>query len=85
MLKRLTNDNGEVTGAIVMKGNKEIVKRHSSSLIPILSVDEYDNAPRKSCNNKHIKTNNDRKILPKRKAAEKSREKILNMRRDGNI
>ena len=35
----LTNANGEVTGAEVLKGsNREIVKRHSSTIIPLLSV-----------------------------------------------
>ena len=35
--KTLTNDIGEVTGAIVMKGKtRELVKRHSSTLIPML-------------------------------------------------
>ena len=36
------DDNDEITGATVMKGsNREVVKRHSSTLIPLL---QYNNA-----------------------------------------
>ena len=36
----VTNDSGEVTGALLLKGkSREIVKRHSSSLIKLLSPD----------------------------------------------
>jgi len=36
-----TNVNGEITGATVMKGGtREVVKRHSSTLIPLLSSDD---------------------------------------------
>ena len=41
-----TNINNEVTGAILQKGNKETVKRHATSLIPILQGNcksPYDN------------------------------------------
>ena len=34
----MTNENGEVTGATVLKGRtREITKRHASTLIPILT------------------------------------------------
>ena len=36
-----TNINGEVTGAIVLKGKtKEVLKRHSSTIFPLLTFNE---------------------------------------------
>ena len=35
-----TNINDEVTGAVLQKGNREIVKRHATSLIPILQAED---------------------------------------------
>ena len=47
MKKTVTNDNGEVTGAIVMKGKtRELVKRHSSTIIPVLRDSHYENEVR---------------------------------------
>ena len=35
----VVNSQGEITGATIMKGsNREIVKRHSSTIIPLLTV-----------------------------------------------
>lgn len=44
IVKEVTiNDLGEVTGATLRKGSTgEIVKRHSSTIIPLLQYDEYD-------------------------------------------
>lgn len=36
------NNMQEVTGATVIKGNRAVVQMHAESLIPLLSVDEYD-------------------------------------------
>ena len=90
------NSLDEVTGATVKKGNKELVKRHSSSLIPLLSVKECLNTLDGSLDT-HIQPNNDeisdthskptngKQIPPKRKAALKSRENTLKLIRDNNI
>ena len=41
-----TNDLGEVTGATVLKGSsRELVKRHSSTIIPLLTSDEDLKSP----------------------------------------
>ena len=39
----LLNDIGEVTGVTMMKGNREIIKRHSTCVIPFLRCSEYLN------------------------------------------
>lgn len=42
----ITNDSGEVTGAVIVKGaNQEIVKRHATSVIPLLSCDDVTTDP----------------------------------------
>ena len=68
----VTNDIGEVTGALVMKGrSREIVKRHSSTIIPMLQVDSKDNGS--------VSQNSNPEVIvpsrPMRKAAKTSREK----------
>ena len=41
--KIIVNDLGEVTNVVAMKGkNKELVKRHSSTVIPLLKLDQDD-------------------------------------------
>ena len=39
----VVNDIGEVTGATVIKGNREVIKRHASRIIPLLRLSEVDN------------------------------------------
>ena len=73
-----TNINGEITGATIMKGGtREVVKRHSSTLIPLLSSDEPLNEvvevhppsiPYESAEGS--------RKLPQRKAASKCRSKL---------
>ena len=46
MTELTKNINDEVTGATLLKGNGEKVKRHTTSLIPILSLKE-DMSPKK--------------------------------------
>ena len=68
------NSNNEVTGATLRKGkSREIVKRHSSTIIPYLSVNTDF-----SLNNAAAKTSNEvssSRKQPKRVAAEISRKK----------
>ena len=46
IVKKLqVNSSNETTGATILKGNKEIVDRHVSSIIPLLSVNEYNSDP----------------------------------------
>ena len=92
IVKRVTtNINNEVTGAVLQKGNKEIVKRHATSLIPILqsnckplSVDTSDDKEnsstsetvhQKSLSDKDSPTNNSKRRKRRRKAAIESRRK----------
>ena len=84
----LVNDNGEVTGATILKGRtKEITKRHSSKLIPLLS---NKNVPSKDNSSNHRVLSKVNKVVedgsisihqnkwvaskPKRKAAQRSRK-----------
>ena len=78
------NSINEVTGALILKGNRERVKRHCSSLIPLLSVTEYnpsvpeaDNTPK--INNGVLQKSN------KRLAAIDSQNKTRNMIMDGSV
>ena len=73
----VVNNNGEVTGALVLKGRtRECVKRHASSLIPMLQVgnEDIDSESQESTINKTpiIKR-------PTRKAAEVSRQQTKDM------
>ncbi|XP_066958828.1 uncharacterized protein [Macrobrachium rosenbergii] len=75
-----TNVNGEVTGALVFKGKtKELVKRHSSTLIPLLMVNELSEHSKRAlklnvaCPADHAVTKNG--VRPKRKAALLSEER----------
>ena len=38
------NDLGESTGALLVKSNRERVKRHASSIVPLLKLSEYTNS-----------------------------------------
>ena len=61
---------GEVTGALILKGNsKELVKRHASVIIPLFSV-SCDNLPNTDCQNQDKAMDDDQvKARPKRNAA----------------
>ena len=66
------NINNEVTGATVMKGNKERVKRHVNSLIPLLSSKELVvNTSNENSTQRKAETS----IKQQRKAAVRSQEK----------
>ena len=68
----VTNDNGEVTGALVLKGKtREIIKRHSSTLIPLLRVSDGETMKSENNTLKGSVT----LTRPSRKAANISREK----------
>ena len=68
-----TNVNDEVTGATVIKGKtKEAVKRHISTLIPLLRRDEYSSftdTPVISTGDYNVKAMGSAESRPKRKAA----------------
>ena len=36
------NDLGETTGAVLVKGNRERVKRHATSIVPLLKASEFN-------------------------------------------
>ena len=76
----VTNSNGEVTGAILRKGkSREIVKRHSSNIIPYLSVNTDFDIKITDSNPSDVSSSVSNR--PKRKAAKISRQKtraILN-------
>ena len=77
----VTNDMNEVTGAVVMKGKtRELLKRHSSTLIPLLSKNEMYNL---EVDEKNLpdpdSTNVWYKERPKRKAARESEIKTRNI------
>ena len=75
----LENSLGEVTGAMVLKGkNREVVKRHSSSLIFLLSPgDELDlNGSVLQCESHAEEVISTKSKRPKRRAAVKGREKV---------
>ena len=77
----IRNVNGEVTNALILKGKSgEIVKRHVTSLIPLLSLSEAEENPPPITNNKeYIDKGTER---PKRKAALESEEKTRTMLED---
>ena len=67
------NEMGEVTGVEVFKGKtREVVKRHVTSLIPLLKSNENNIVKE---NDKEPSEVMNKKLLPKRMAAKKSREK----------
>ena len=77
------NDLNEVTGAIVIKGNKEVVKRHSSSLIPILTSDSDSEVdPNDDLVSIDHSANDNNIQRPKRQAAQISRKKTKQMLND---
>ena len=46
IVKKLqVNSSNEATAATILKGNKEVVERHVSSIIPLLSIYEYNSSP----------------------------------------
>ena len=52
VIDTLKNVNDEITGAIIRKGkNRELVKRHISTVIPLLSDSEYKSEPEDNFNN----------------------------------
>ena len=76
--KTVCNEMGEVTGAIVMKGKtRELLKRHSSTLIPLLMVsddpdlDDVDQKPGCSGDLTNERSDTDQVALnrPRRQAA----------------
>ena len=85
------NDLGEVTGVIVRKGNgRSSIKRHVSSVIPLLTENQAEEQPDRSSDGENLvalneKDKNDRASQPKRKAAEKSRELITSLIKDGSL
>ena len=76
---------GEVTAAIIRKGsNREIVKRHSSTLIPLLDSEiDFNSEPDSDNNNSVPKANiaNERCRI-KRKAAIKSADLTMQILND---
>ena len=78
IVKEIThNDNGEVTGALVMKGkSRELVKRHSSSIIPLLRNDNVNTSTPQQI----VDPNSNRP--PSRRAALDSRERTRLMLND---
>ena len=69
--KVVENDEGEITGAEVLKGKtKEYVKRHSSTLIPLLSVNEE----KVNNNEQNTLIEDPKHVRPMRKAAEVERK-----------
>ena len=81
----LTNDIGEVTGALVMKGRtRELLKRHSSTLIPVLrdpSI-ELEDMDLPTCDSSNVDTHARITKRSIRKAAEESRLKTRMMLED---
>ena len=77
--KVIVNDLGEVTNAVVMKGKtRELLKRHASTLIPILEVKETMTETPKDLQQAFKNTR------PKRSAAESCRQKIKSLA-DANL
>lgn len=79
IVKKLqVNSINEVTGATILKGNKEIVERHASSIIPLLTVNEYSpnhtGIPDSPLVFQNSKTKNDKGHM-KRKAAIESEQR----------
>ena len=80
------NDLGEITGAVVLKGKTgELVKRHSSVIIPVLKMSECN--PTNSDNDEKIpqRAAVAKVLREKRAAAQSSEEKTRKMLLDGNI
>ena len=69
LVKEITSNSlGEITGAIVEKANtKELVKRHATVLIPLLSVDDSIETVKKDG---IVNNDNSNNLRPKRRAAE---------------
>ena len=82
--RTVTNDNGEVTGAFVMKGRtRELVKRHSSTLIPVLRDSNNDHELSPPVNDSSLSNTDGHSIKrPIRKAAAESRIKTKLILRD---
>ena len=84
----ISNDSGEVTGAIVLKGKtRELVKRHSSTLIPVLEAtmdvpkdDSEDSQVSQSVPNPDFV-----RSRPVRKAAVVSQQKTRDLLRDDSL
>ncbi len=93
-----TNINNEVTGAIVLKGKtRELVKRHTSSIIPLLTVAKLENHDSIATNKNEVSIEVDRPLIEhnvrsvekenskKRKAALKSDELNRNLLNRGLV
>ena len=73
----IENDLGEVTSVICLKGKtKEIVRRHVTSIIPLLSNKESPNYIDVKCKDRDVR---DPVSRPFRKAANRCREKLKNL------
>ena len=87
----VVNDLGEVTGVIVRKGNcRSSIKRHVSSVIPLLTENQAEEQPDHNSDGENLvalseKGKNDRASQSKRKAAEKRRELITILIKDGSL
>ena len=82
IVKEVTiNQLGECTDVLVFKGStKELVKRHVSSIIPLMSVDELNlNSNSVDLNETDSKSKADVPSRPIRKSAEKAKSKIKQM------
>ena len=76
-----TNEGGEVTGAMVLKGTtREITKRHASVLIPILCSDDYsDSSLRINGSESSLQTLHEQKLeirKPQRASARNAQSKL---------
>ena len=86
----IKNDLNEVTGAIIVKGNNEIVNRHSCSLIPILKFNSNNDEVSESNSDQTVSddhsanddTNQNYNQRPKRRAAQISKIKTKHMLND---
>ena len=70
VLDVIVNNIGEVTDALILKGNGESVKRHVKSLILLLKSSESEEklpSDKKTASKPRIRS----RLRPKRKAAEK--------------
>ena len=73
------NTNGEVTGAIILKGStRELVKRHSSVIIPLLTSNAEESLNESECS-LDDKDETKPRLLHKRAAAIKSAERTRDM------
>ena len=87
IIELIQNSMGEITEVKLIKGNREVIRRHVFSIIPLLSLcndDEDLDSNNKSRNMDESKSINELKP-PARKAAVKGLEKIKSGYRSGNL